>query len=366
MSAQDSLPQNTQSQTGANKLISLQVLRGFAAMLIVIFHAIHDVNGLYYKGQASAFGDPTYLIYGIDLFFVISGFIMVYTAYEQTGFHAAKGFMIRRIIRVVPIYWFFTVLLALALFAMPNALSYLDFNISEFLKSLFFVPYYDAAGGLYPFLKIGWTLNYEMYFYLVFALFMLLPSRFLMPALTIFFIATVFAKDALLPEGIIQQFYGNMIVINFLAGAWIGFTYKKGFRLPAWVVWFGFAMLAVSFIWLLNAREIYNQTDINFPRRIMAWITVALLVLPKNVETIRFPKWAVFMGNSSYSLYLAHSFAIGALVVMIGAFGMTSTLSPWLVFALCIIVSIIAGSLSYLLIEKPLLSVSKRLISSQK
>ena len=354
------------SGQGANKLIPLQVLRGFAAMLIVIFHIIHDVNGLYFKDQESAFGDPTYLIYGIDLFFVISGFIMVYTAYGQSGFTAAKGFILRRAIRVVPIYWFFTALLAIALFVMPSALSYLDFNIIDFMKSLFFVPYHDAAGGLYPFLKIGWTLNYEMYFYIVFALCMLLPVRFFMPVLSVFFLVTIFAKTSVLPEGIIRQFYGNMIVVNFLAGAWIGYAYKKGIRLPTWSVWIGFAVVVISFIWVLNARELYSQTDINFPRRVMAWVTVALLVLPKNTSHLKFPKWAIFLGDSSYSLYLAHSFAIGALVAMIGAFGIASYLSPWLVFVLCIIVSIIAGSLSYLLIEKPLLSASKRLIFSRK
>jgi peptidoglycan/LPS O-acetylase OafA/YrhL len=84
------------------------------------------------------------------------------------------------------------------------------------------------------------------------------------------------------------------------------------------------------------------------------------------VSALKFPKSAIFIGDSSYSLYLAHSFAIGALVAMIGAFGIASYLSPWLVFALCVVVSIIAGSLSYLLIEKPLLSVSKRLIFSRK
>ena len=355
-----------QESLRGEKLISLQVLRGFAAFLIVLFHAIHDVNSLYALEKGALFPNPTALIYGIDLFFVISGFIMVYTAYGKTGVTQAKGFLLRRIIRVVPLYWFFTFVLLFAFTVMPLIIDNLSFSPEEFIKSLLFIPYRDSVGGFYPFLKIGWTLNYEMYFYGVFALCMLLPIRFFMPALSVFFLVTLFAKSYVLPEGIIREFYGNMIILNFLVGAWIGYIYKKGWRLPSKAVFLGFAFVFISFIWSAYAQEFQEKTGVWFPRRELSWLSVALLVLPKGVSNIKFPKWSIFIGDSSYSLYLAHSFAIGALIAVISVSGIASILSPWLVFVLCIVVAIIAGSLSYLLIEKPLLSASKRLISSRK
>lgn len=351
-----------QESLGGEKLISLQVLRGFAAFLIVLFHAIHDVNGLYELEKGAFFPNPTALIYGIDLFFVISGFIMVYTAYGKTGVTEAKSFLLRRIIRVVPLYWFFTFILLFAFMVMPLIIDNLSFSPEEFIKSLLFIPYRDSVGGFYPFLKIGWTLNYEMYFYAVFGLSMLLPARFFMPILSLFFLITIVAKQHVLPEGVIREFYGHLIILNFLVGSWIGYAYKKGWRLPSKTVFLGFAIVLISFVWSLYAQELQEKIGVKFPRRELAWLSVALLVLPMGVGNIKFPKWSIFIGDSSYSLYLAHSFAIGALIAIIGVLGIASILSPWLVFVLCIVVAIIAGSLSYLLIEKPLLSASKRLL----
>ncbi len=343
-----------------HKIDTLQVLRGFAALLIVIYHAVLDIEGLY--GSEDIFWNHEPFIYGIDLFFVLSGFVMIYTAYEQTGVTQAKRFMLRRLIRIVPIYWFYTLLLVGVLFLMPNALGGVEFSIANFLKSLFFVPYYDHDALLYPFLKLGWTLNYEIYFYAVFALFLLLPRKLLMPALTVFFLSTVLFKDYLLPEGIIRVFYGRDIVLNFLIGSWIGFLFIKDVRLPKWFVYLGCATLITSIVWMFNADRVEEYTGYDFPKVIFATLIISLLVLPKKSQHIKLPKIAVFIGDSSYSLYLMHSFTIGAIIYVIAASGLQESLSPWLTFIICVVGSLIGGGISYLLIEKPLLSWSKQLL----
>ena len=352
----------------SGRLDSLQLLRGFAAFLIVLFHSIHDVNELYSLKRGDTFPDPTALIYGIDLFFVISGFIIVYTAMDRgRGLSAASEFIMRRLVRIVPLYWFFTMLLLAVLFVMPSTVGHLSVAPSELVKSLLFIPYVDADGRLYPFLKIGWTLNYEMYFYALFALCLFLPRNLFVWALSAFFIGTVYINYGKIPDdGVVQAFTGKPIVYNFLLGVWIGYAFKKGIRLPSWMIGLGFLCVALSFFWAMYPAFIKELTGIGFHRQLIAAATVLFMVLPRVKEGFYYPKCFTFIGDSSYSLYLAHSFAIGAIVAVTSLLGLQEVLSPWLVFILCMVGSIIAGGASYLLIEKPLLSVSKRLIFSRK
>ena len=115
----------------------LQVLRGIAAILIMAKHALYEVDFI----SPSDFNYGNYKNYtvGIDIFFVLSGFIMIYiSAGKKTGFKAAVDFYIRRIVRIVPIYWFYTFLLAGVALIIPEVLDKAEFVVIDFIKSLFF------------------------------------------------------------------------------------------------------------------------------------------------------------------------------------------------------------------------------------
>ena len=155
-------------------LYGIQYLRALAALAVVVFHAAER------SGYAFAIGAA-----GVDVFFVISGFIMWVIADRRPL--SPGRFLADRIRRIVPVYWLATgVMVAGALAGLfPN----LVLTVEHVVASLAFVPARSpSTGALWPVLVQGWTLNYEMFFYLVFAASLVLPARLRLPAM-----ATVFA-----------------------------------------------------------------------------------------------------------------------------------------------------------------------------
>src|ERR1051325_7145567 len=152
-----------------DEFFSVQYLRGIAAVAVVYFH-----TKLIMAGFSWPLGRP-FGAGGVDLFFVISGFIMMVTTSAKS--QSPWGFFLKRIIRVVPLYWGAT-LAAVALFLLvPAAFQKQTMSLSHVLLSLLFIPHHVGGEiGAAPFFKIGWTLNFEMFFYLVFGLTLLLRS----------------------------------------------------------------------------------------------------------------------------------------------------------------------------------------------
>ena len=132
-----------------NKIEIIQVLRFFAAFSVMMVHL-----------PIIGFG-----IWGVDIFFVISGFIMMYVTENNQ-----KNFLIKRIIRIVPLYWILTLgVFSIAIFY-PDLLNNTTANFEHLIKSLFFVPFDKNSSGHFPILFLGWTLNFEIIFYILFSI----------------------------------------------------------------------------------------------------------------------------------------------------------------------------------------------------
>jgi len=167
------------------KIQTLQSLRALAALLVVFDHASLGIQRLGLFAQVPFLG--LFLgSQGVAIFFIISGFIITYTAdtpddrvsYTESAAHFAK----RRIARLVPLYWPLTLLVAVPAF-FSGAAGRQEISAGHLLKSLFFVPYVNGHGDMVPIFLLGWTLNYEMAFYALFAVLMLmLPHRVRIPA----------------------------------------------------------------------------------------------------------------------------------------------------------------------------------------
>src|ERR1035437_4102962 len=155
-----------------NTLNSLQILRAIAAWLVVYHHYMQGFHDFNYSTEVGHFFSSVGK-FGVDIFFVISGFIMFFTL--KRGNYTALDFMLRRMIRIVPVYWFMTLVLIPVIYFFPSAnVARNNWNITSLAYSMLFIPHNNPTGiGLYPFLTVGWTLNYEMFFYLWLSLMLL-------------------------------------------------------------------------------------------------------------------------------------------------------------------------------------------------
>ena len=150
-----------------NKIESIQVLRFFAAFSVMMVHL-----------PIFEFG-----IWGVDIFFIISGFIMMYVTENNEKF-----FLIKRIFRIVPLYWILTLGVFILAIFVPDILNNTTANIEHLFKSLFFIPFDKNGTGHFPILFLGWTLNFEVIFYFLFALSLVFFQKNKMIACSIFII----------------------------------------------------------------------------------------------------------------------------------------------------------------------------------
>ena len=176
-------------------LISIQVLRAVAALAIVFAHLWPT---FVFLGLPTAVANFLLGAAGVDLFFVISGFIMVYTSkplFSQPG--APLYFFVRRIVRIVPLYWAATTVVLIFYLKTSFDLSERNLTWMNVIASYLFLPLPHLNGQTEPILGVGWTLNYEMFFYVVFAFATLLSQRWAVLAVTAFFIAVLTLPGAL-------------------------------------------------------------------------------------------------------------------------------------------------------------------------
>lgn len=151
------------------KFYGIQALRFIAAALVVVAHATQAVSIRLQGGDGQSYWELG--TFGVDIFFVISGFIMATTTNRMPGgWVFALEFMRRRLIRIVPMYWIYTSLKLLAVGLVAGSSTKPFPTIDHIVASYFLVPYPDASGELWPVLPVGWTLTFELTFYIAFAL----------------------------------------------------------------------------------------------------------------------------------------------------------------------------------------------------
>jgi exopolysaccharide production protein ExoZ len=158
------------------QLYSIQYARALAALAVVLAH-----TGAYGSGNAFHIGSA-----GVDIFFVISGFVMWTTTASRA--QTPADFIANRIVRIVPMYWLVTLALVIAAVCVPALFPRLKIDAGHVVASLLFMPSRSPFNGeLWPVLVQGWTLNYEMFFYGVFALVLFIPRQLRLAALSMAF-----------------------------------------------------------------------------------------------------------------------------------------------------------------------------------
>ncbi|KAA1179977.1 acyltransferase [Rhizobium tropici] len=314
-------------------LYGIQYLRAFAALAVVFFHAAERSGGHFRIGAA-----------GVDVFFVISGFIM-WTMSERRPVTPLR-FVLDRLQRIAPSYWIVTAIMiggaVVGLF--PN----LKLTTSHIFGSLLFIPLRSPndSNEIWPVLVQGWTLNFEMFFYVIFAACLFLPQRLRLGSLIGVFVAFVIAGVIIHPQSPLLVTYTRPIILEFVAGAVLGQLWLKG-NIPG----FGLGLaLMVAAIGGFAAIEILS---LEFNEITCGPLAIALVLGMVSVERSgRLPQIAplTYLGNGSYSIYLWHTLAISVVVKLAASTPIPSDVVAFL----GAIAGTVLGIFAYELVEKPL------------
>jgi len=270
------------------ELQTIQALRAIAATSVVLYHIPFIGRGAF----------------GVDVFFVISGFIICYISSLNS-----ENFLLKRIFRIVPLYWLGTLGVLLIAIVMPALLNSTTVNLDSLVKSLLFIPYRRVDGTSFPLLFLGWTLEYEMFFYLLFGLSLAVFKKRASLAASAAFMGLVAAGTAFRASSTIPRFYSNPLILEFVFGM-AAFAIWKRYRnsFPRFPLAAAFLVSAGCYAFLYVSSDWVDRSN----RLLLEGLPAVILVLCfLTLEgRARFSKWLLIVGDASYSLYLFHPYVI--------------------------------------------------------
>ncbi len=320
-----------------NKIEIIQVLRFFAAFSVMMVHL-----------PIIGFG-----IWGVDIFFVISGFIMMYVTENNQ-----KNFLIKRIIRIVPLYWILTLgVFSIAIFY-PDLLNNTTANFEHLIKSLFFIPFDKNGSGHFPILFLGWTLNFEIIFYILFSISLIFSKKNKLILSSVFIVLFLLFNSFLSDKYFISASYFDFIFFEFIFG------------MAAFVIWKKFKdkiplnlfnhLIFLLFLFLTTFILNYFYTIRSISYGVPAFILLIYFLFFLNDK--RFPKIFVTLGDASYCIYLLHPYIVQSFykIFEIGKHGLI--IESFFTMIIAILVCLIS-ILIYKLIELPInISLRKKFV----
>lgn len=337
---------------GSNRnLLSIQALRFWAALMVVIHHSINDLTQ---KSGIEGGKDLREFFYfgasGVQVFFVISGFVMMVSSERLFQIPGAwRAFLYRRLIRIYPIY-FICVILNILIRSLWGQI--IVSGGAKLLGALLLFP--GLAGSI---IVPGWTLSYEMYFYLLFAAALVFRPRQALIILSSFFLLCILSAKIidLNAENAIWVQMQSPLLLDFVVGAWLGWLVKlspEQWRVPPLV---SCIVLALSVVALLAnfilSRYLPYMITFGIPS---ACIVASCVFLEKSGFWHRLFARFTRLGDASYSLYLIHQLVLILIVPQVAGF-VSGRLSFAFLIILLVAASLISGFLLFVLVEKPIL-----------
>ncbi|KZN64287.1 hypothetical protein N473_15170 [Pseudoalteromonas luteoviolacea CPMOR-1] len=302
------------------KIGSLQILRGFAAWAVVYHHYMqlfYDFNSQSKIGNLVGIKGG----FGVDVFFVLSGFVMYLSANRASA--SGFAFFTKRLFRVLPAYWFYTfILLAVtSIFAMELNLT--SFTLGSFISSLFFIPTENPSGlGVFPFLTVGWTLNFEVAFYTILSICIFISKSRAIILCSVIVISLPMLLRMLNIEASIFEVLKSPQMYQFICGFLVAIIYSKMTISPKAGTSLGLALILSSAVLL---SEILGWGEFALIYKTLAAIALVLgfLLIDDlcNRDNIII-KQLIKLGDYSFSTYLSHIIVI---CVFFNLFGNTLT-----------------------------------------
>lgn len=346
------------SKPTAHKYDIIQAFRFIAALMVIILHSTFYASErlssdfrLYYQGAN-----------GVRLFFVISGFVMVLSSEglkDKLG--GWKIFAVKRIIRIVPIYWIITTYKLLIILFASTLVLHAKPDILYIIKSYLFIPARNVDGSISPLLGVGWTLNFEMFFYLMFTTALALRINTLLFLSFIFIPLTIlsFYQNPNWPDA---KFYANPIVLDFLYGMIIAKLIlnnkkiNKAFAIPMIII-------GLLYLFLPVIPQLGSFSNNTFLIGFAGFLVIYGAASIENQFGNKIPAWCIYLGGASYSLYLIHPIIapLSPTILKLLHFKF-----PYLSVFLSVTSAIFAGTLFFKFCETPLTRFMVKLSKKNK
>lgn len=349
----------------ATALLSIQVLRAFAVIGVVLMHVcLYLADRLQVPGVLPRFEVGAA---GVDLFFIISGVVLVHASARLFGStDGARVFLLRRVARIVPMYWLATSVILAYLLAQYGSIAAATNGASwdYVAASYLFIPAVRPA----PLLTVGWTLNYEMFFYLVFGLLVMCSQRVAVLSVAALFVALAGIGLAFGPVAQPLGFYLNPIILEFALGALIALAYRAGVRLPLWLARTLIAVALAVLAWSWSHGHAFPPqawARLAFWGVPAAMIVAGMVLSRAPIFATPFWRAMAFLGDASYSLYLFHTLTIPLPRILLGRF-IDAASAPWLYAIAMLIAATVPAILIYLFVERPLTARLQRWIEPNR
>ena len=329
------LPQILPERAPLPTIRSMHYLRAVAAMGVVLFHCLDDSGWDFNLGAA-----------GIHLFFTLSGFMMWSIA--GTGTVRPGPFLLG------PMYWLATGVAVGSTWVVPGFFYQATRKIPFIVKSLFFIPQIGVDGGMFPVLYQGWTLQYEMFFYALFALCLLAPTGARLRLLCALFGGLALAGTLFRPQSPALQTYTNPICLEFLAGVLIA---RFGWRIASPRLAMAAAVGGgIAFCLSDHFEPLLGPAAPLVLAATASTLIVGLLSLER-LGRVPEHRGGVLLGEASFAIYLFQDLGFALPMPLMGSAG---PLARALVYALS---AAVTGVAIHLAVEKPLTAAMKRLTS---
>jgi exopolysaccharide production protein ExoZ len=351
-----------------NKKFNLiQNFRGLAVLLVVFYHITEigavKLDGERYLGNIFSFGSS-----GVDFFFVLSGFIIMYVHRLDIGNQSKfTPFLIKRFIRVYPVYWIVTLFTLLINCIIPVISSKYDVNFSSIITSFLLIPQKS-----YPIVVPAWTLMHEVFFYAMFSLLIVLKSRLSIPivfswllATLILFVSKLCLGFANIPfVGFILSPYNLEFALGCLAALLIWKT-KKTLEPIKGPLLLSIGILLFSLASLFH--PVYTVDPIN---RLLYGIPSFLIVFSSSLielaSPVSIPWLLLYLGDASYSIYLTNEIFIRVLIDIVTVCKVKTIVGSSLTLTIVVSLTILLGCLFYSFVERPVLKLSRTYLLNQK
>jgi exopolysaccharide production protein ExoZ len=317
-------------------IVSIQIFRGIASLLVAISHLPLGFN----------FG-----FFGVDIFFVISGFVMAYTT--RDGRQTAANFLVRRGVRVLPLYWIITSISLIKILHDYRHSPIMDLPIRLITASYFLVPLAtgDDKMDFYPIVNPGWSLEYEAFFYLCFsAAIWFAPRRHaLVIGISLCMLCGIGAIVEL-PTPLF--YYARTNTLEFVYGMGIARLFVSDFRMSHLVA-FPLLVCAAAAAWVFAPHSDEWDSLRGFGWGLPAAAIVTAAVLSPAITRNWFSRVLEALGDASYSLYLTHEFTYQAISTLYPNLFTKGAASVW-TSGTMLACALALGFIVYAVVERPL------------